>query len=497
MVAKKILAVDLGASSGRVMQGLFDGEKVELTEIHRFSNNAISIRGNLYWDSLNLFQEIKNGIVKSSLDDIPIESIAIDTWGVDYCYLDNNGDIIFNPYSHRDPRTKVHEDEFYSQISGENLFRKTGIQPSLINSVNQIHADIAERPYLLKIVDKILFMPDLLTYLLSGKKVNEHTILSTSGLMDVDSRELSEEVVEKLGIPFDWFPEISRKGQVLGTLTAELRDELNVNDFKVIAGAGHDTASAVLAIPYVKDIHETAFISSGTWSLVGVESEEPITSKKAFDYGLTNEGRFDGNYRVLKNTTGLWLYNELRNDWQLKGEDDVSHQKLMSLADETTDNQIYIDPNHPSFSSPGNMENKIQQFCADTNQDIPQTKGHIMKVVFESLAMSYRNTIEQLEEVTDQNIEQIQMLGGGIQNEMLCQITADFTERELYAGPIEASSLGNIAAQLISLKLINDRAEIVNLIKNSSDLSVYKPDENLSIEEKYKNFKNILVKEDD
>src|SRR5699024_6763943 len=157
----------------------------------------------------------------------------------------------------------------------------------------------------------------------------------------------------------------------------ELRDELNVNDFKVIAGAGHDTASAVLAIPYVKDIHETAFISSGTWSLVGVESEEPITSKKAFDYGLTNEGRFDGNYRVLKNTTGLWLYNELRNDWQLKGEDDVSHQKLMSLADETTDNQIYIDPNHPSFSSPGNMENKIQQFCADTNQDIPQTKGHI------------------------------------------------------------------------------------------------------------------------
>jgi len=497
MVVRKLLAVDLGASSGRVMQGLFDGAKVELTEIHRFSNHAVSVKGHLYWDSLNLFQEVKNGIVKAALDERPIESIAIDTWGVDYCYLDKNGDIIFNPHSHRDPRTKVYEEQFYSQVAGEELFRKTGIQPSLINSANQIHADLAERPYLLEIVDKVLFMPDLLTYLLSEKKVNEHTILSTSGLMDVDSRELSEEILEKLSIPYDWFSKISRKGEVLGTLSPELSEELNVNDFKVIAGAGHDTASAVLAIPYIKPINETAFISSGTWSLVGIESEEPIVSKKAFDYGLTNEGRFDGNYRVLKNTTGLWLYNELRNDWHLKGEEDLSHQTLAALADEITDNKTYIDPNHPSFSSPGDMESKIQKFCADTDQETPQTKGHIMKVVFESLAMSYRNTIEQLEDVTGQKINQIQMLGGGIQNEMLCQVTADFTNRELYAGPVEASSLGNIASQLIALNLLKNRDQIVEVIKKSSEIKIYKPDENLYNEEKYKDYKNILVKEDD
>lgn len=496
MAAKKILAVDLGASSGRVMQGLFDGEKISLSEIHRFTNHPVSVKESLYWDVLHLFQQVKSGIAKSSLNGTPVASIAVDTWGVDYCYLDKNGQMIANPHSHRDPRTKMYEKEFYEQLSKEDLFKKTGVQPSLINSINQIHADISSRPYLKEIVDKVLFMPDLINYLLSGQMASEYTILSTSGLLDVHTGNLSSEVLEEIGIPEDWFPPISRNGKVIGTLTTQLRNELNVNEFKVIAGAGHDTASAVLAIPYVHATEETAFISSGTWSLVGTELEKTIVTEEALQAGLTNEGTFDGHYRILKNTTGLWLYNELRRDWALKDEH-ISHEALFQHSLDVQDNQTFINPNASIFALPGDMEKKIQDYCLKTNQEVPKTKGHIIRVVLESLAMSYRNTIEQIEGVTERQMKQIQMVGGGIQNALLCQLTANMTKREVIAGPVEASSLGNMISQLITLNLITSREEIVNIIRNSAELTVYKPNEVNCLEDKYKQFNNILMKEAD
>ncbi|MBU8567027.1 rhamnulokinase [Virgibacillus pantothenticus] len=492
MTYKKLLAVDLGASSGRVMQGLFDGKKVELSEVHRFNNNPISVEDNLYWDVLNLFQQIKKGIVKSSRDGIPIESIAVDTWGVDYCYLDKDGDLIFNPRSYRDQRTKRYENDFYKELSKEDLFKKTGVQPNLINSINQIHADLASKPYLRKIVEKVLFMPDFFTYLLSGQMINEYTISSTSGLLDVSSRQFSKQLMEKISIPIDWFSNILKGGKTLGTLRTELCNELNVNEIKVVAGGSHDTASAVLAVPYIKSIQETAFISSGTWSLVGVESTNPVVTNDAFLAGLTNEGTFDGNYRILKNTTGLWIYNELRRDWSIKGEN-LSHKTLADLAEEIEDNKSYINPNAEPFSKLGNMEEKIQNFCMKTNQEIPKTKRHLVRVILESLAMSYRNTIEQIEDITNRQINQIQMVGGGIQNELLCQLTADFTSREVIAGPIEASSLGNVISQLITLGLINRREDIVTLIKNSEKIKTYKPRKTFCLEDKYNQFSNILI----
>ncbi|NBJ70815.1 MULTISPECIES: rhamnulokinase family protein [Clostridia] len=492
MAYKKILAVDLGASSGRVMQGLFDGKKVELYEVHRFNNHPISVGDNLYWDVLNLFQQIKKGIVKSSNDGIPIESIAVDTWGVDYCYLDKDGDLISNPLSYRDQRTKKYENKFYNKLSKVDFFTKTGVQPDLINSINQIHADLTSKPYLKKIVKKVLFMPDLITYLLSGQIINEYTISSTSGLLDVNSRQFSKQIMEKIGIPIDWFSTISKGGKTVGTLTPELCNELRVDAFKVVAGGSHDTASAVLAIPYLNSIQETAFISSGTWSLVGVESTHPVITNEAFVAGLTNEGTFGGNYRILKNTTGLWIYNELRREWSLKGER-LAHKTLAALADEIEDNKSYINPNADPFSKLGNMEEKIQNFCMKTNQEIPKAKRRLVRVILESLAMSYRNTIEQIEDITHRQINQIQMVGGGIQNELLCQLTADFTNREVIAGPIEASSLGNIISQLITLGLINRREDIVALIKNSEEIKIYKPRKTACLEDKYNQFCNILI----
>lgn len=496
MATKKLLAVDLGASSGRVMQGLFDGEKIELTEIHRFTNHAVSVKENLYWDVLNLFQQVKNGIAKSSVDGIPIESIAVDTWGVDYCYVDKDGNITSNPHSHRDPRTKTYESKFYKRLSQEELFKRTGVQPSLINSINQIHADLSSKPYLKEIVDKVLFMPDLINYLLSDQMASEYTILSTSGLLDVNTGKLSNEVIEEIGIPSNWFSNISKQGKILGSLTSQLSNELNVNEFKVIAGAGHDTASAVLAIPYVHSVQETAFISSGTWSLVGIESEKPVVTDEAFHAGLTNEGSFDGNYRILKNTTGLWIYNELRRDWDLKGEN-LSHERLLELSKEVEDNRTYINPNAYLFSMPGNMEKKIQDYCIETNQEVPKTKGHMIRVVLESLAMSYRNTIEQIEGVTKRKVKQIQMVGGGIQNELLCQLTADFTNRKIITGPVEASSLGNIISQLVTLNVITTKEDIIKLIRNSAELKTYNPNTIDRLEDKCKYINNILMKEDD
>lgn len=496
MATHKLLAVDLGASSGRVMQGLFDGEKIELTEIHRFTNHPVSVSGNLYWDILNLFQQVKDGIAKSSLDGMPIESLSVDTWGVDYCYLDQQGNMISNPYSHRDTRTKTYERKFYEQLSKEEQFEKTGIQPSLINTINQIHADLSSNPYLKENVKSVLFMPDLMNYLLSGQLASEYTILSTSGLLDVRTGKLSNEILEKVSIPSHWFENVTRNGKVLGSITEEVSNELNVNEFKVIAGAGHDTASAVLAIPYIASVKETAFISSGTWSLVGIESEAPIVTKEAFHAGLTNEGTFDGKYRILKNTTGLWLYNELIRDWRLKGEE-VFHDELFKLSNEVKDNQTYINPNAYIFSVPGNMEEKIQNYCIETNQEVPKTKGHMVRVVLESLAMSYRNTIEQLEAVSKRQIKQIQMVGGGIQNKLLCQLTADFTNREIIAGPVEASSLGNIVSQLMTLNLIKTREDIVRVIRNSAELTTYQSNEIDHLEEKYASFIDILEREVD
>jgi len=491
MSIKQILAVDLGASSGRVMKGLFDGKKIEFSEVHRFNNGAIPINGSLHWDVLNLFQHIKEGIIKSSEDKKFIGSIAIDTWGVDYCYLDKDGDLIANPHCYRDQRTTKYENEFYQKLSKKKLFKETGVQPALINSINQIHADLAMKPYLRNIVDKVLFMPDYLNYLLSNQMINEYTILSTSGLLDANTRELSSEIMDRVGIPSHWFPNIVKGGQILGPLTSELRAELNRGDIQVIAGASHDTASAVMAIPYSHVKEETAFISCGTWSLVGIERREPVITDEAFHAGLTNEGTFDGKYRILKNTTGLWIYNELRREWSLKG-NDKSHDDLTALANEVNNNQIYINPNDDSFSTPGNMEEKIRKFCQKTNQETPKTTGEFIRIILESLAMSYRNTIEQLESITGQSIQQIQMVGGGIKNKLLCQFTADFTKRKVVAGPVEASSLGNMVTQLNTLGLVNSREEINEVIKNSSEVKYYTPREINDLEEKFNQFISII-----
>ena len=486
MTLMKLLAIDLGASSGRVMQAIYNGHSIQLSEVHRFKNEPMNVNDGLYWNILHLFGEIKIGIKKASADGIPIRSISVDTWGVDYAYLDQNGDLLYQPHCYRDNRMGQYEETFYKKISKETLFEETGVQPACINTVLQIFADLQEKPHLARVAERVLFMPDLINYLLSGVLSSEYTIASSSGLLNINSQTWSDSVFETLGIPKKWFGEVTQGGKVLRSLSPRITQELKIEPFDVIAGAGHDTAAAVLAIPYASE-QPTAFISCGTWSLVGLESQNPVTSQEALAANLTNEGCFDGRYRILKNTTGLWIIQELQRDWRLQGQD-ISFAEMVTLARNVTNNRSWINPNDAIFAAPGDMEAKVKERCHMTNQPVPQSKGEVVRVVLESLAFAYRQTVEQIESLTGQKIKQIHMVGGGIQNELLCQLTADVSQKPVLTGPIEASALGNILAQLLTLGEIQDRQTAQKLIKDSEKTKQYQPQEGSDLAQSYQEF---------
>ena len=492
MTLIKILAVDLGASSGRVMQAIYDGERLQLSEVHRFKNEAVTVNDGLYWNILHLFNEIKTGIKKASRDQIPIQSISVDTWGVDYAYLDKNGDLLYQPHCYRDNRMGRYEDEFYKLVDKQTLFTETGVQPATYNTILQLYADIKEKPELIEVAEHVLFMPDLINYLLSGVLVNEYTIASTSGLLNSQTQTWSSSLFARLGLPEKWFSKVSKGGTVLRSLSPRIAQNLKIEPFDVIAGAGHDTAAAVLAVPYV-DEQPTVFISCGTWSLVGMESQTVLTSLEALNAGLTNEGCFDGGIRLLKNTTGLWIIQELQRDWQLQGEE-IGFAEMVVLAREVKDNRSFINPNAAIFASPGDMEEKVKDYCRMSGQIVPETKGEVVRTVLESLALAYHQTVEQLEELTDKEIARIQMVGGGIQNELLCQLTANFARKPVITGPIEASALGNVLSQLLTLGIVQSREEAQNLIRQSELLKSYSVEDLDNVETSQQFFKSLVEK---
>ena len=488
----KLLAVDLGASSGRVIQAMYSDHKLELEEVHRFKNEAINLNDGLYWNIMKIFQEIKVGIKKATQDGFPISAISVDTWGVDYGYLDKDGDLIYTPHCYRDHRMGKYEEAFYNQLSKEALFMETGVQPALINTVIQIYSDLQEKPFLKDIVKHVLFIPDLIHYFLSDTIANEYTIASTSGLMNIESKDWSSRIFDSLGIPKEWFEPVAINGRTLRSLSSRISQELQIEPFQVLAGASHDTAGAVLAVPY-QDKEHSIFISSGTWSLVGKEHSTPALSKEAFEWGFTNEGCFNGNYRILKNTTGMWIIQELQREWELNGEK-ISFSEMVDLAETITDNQVFINPNDRSFADPLHMENKIVEYAKRTNQPVPQSKAEVLRTVYESLAFSYRQTVEELEQLTDHKIETIHMVGGGIQNQLLCQLTANMTGKRVVAGPIEASALGNVIAQLLTLGIISEE-EILPIINRSEGTTIYEPESNDAREALFSKYKNVLKAE--
>ena len=457
------LAVDLGAESGRAVLGRFDGGRMTLEEVHRFPNVPVRLPDGLHWDVLRIVEEAKNGIARAVSNGEPIESLGVDSWGVDFGLLDRDGCLIANPYHYRDPRTEGMEERALDRMPREEIYGTTGVQFMPINTLYQLLA--MEGSPLLQAAETLLLIPDLIGYWLTGEKACESTIASTTQLCDARSGGWSPEVLERMRLPGRIFGEIFPPGTQLGTLLPEVAEETGAKErLPVTAVASHDTASAVVAVP--AESENFAYISSGTWSLVGVELPKPAIAPEGMRANFTNEGGFGGTTRFLKNVMGLWLLQECRRAWAREGRE-YSYEELTSLARAAPAAGPLLDPDHPSFLPPGDMPGRIRRFCRATRQSPPEEPGEVARCVLESLALKYRWSLERAEEITGRRAEVVHVVGGGVQNTLLCQLTADATRRPVRAGPVEATALGNLMVQAYARGYLGSLEEIRAAVRRS------------------------------
>ena len=467
------LAVDLGAESGRVVAGAFDGERLTLQEVHRFPNVPVRVHGRLHWDILSLFMEIKRGVAiaaKTSQDSLA--SMGVDTWGVDYGLIDGRGSLLGNPYHYRDSRTDGMMEEAFRRVPRREIYRQTGIQFMFFNTLFQVLSEVVHESAALGCADRLLFTPDLLNYWLTGAKVNERTIASTSQMYDPAAGDWAVSLVETMGIPSRIFGEIVPPGTKLSSLRQEIAEETGAGRLAVIAPGCHDTASAVAAVPARSDRY--AYLSSGTWSLMGMESRTPVITDTSYDYGFTNEIGVCDTVRVLKNISGLWLIQESRRTWASRGED-LSYEELTGLAESAPPFTALIDPDHPSFAAPGDMPERIIDFCRRTGQKLPEGKGALVRTVLESLAFRYRFVFTRLEELAGHHLDVLHIVGGGTRNRLLNQFAANALNRTVVAGPMEATSAGNILMQMIGMGDLHSLAEGRELVRRSFASETYEP----------------------
>lgn len=489
----KFLAFDFGASSGRAMLATFDGEKITLEEKHRFSNDPVNINGSLHWDILRLFFEIKQGILKcANSGDRDIDCIGIDTWGVDYGLLDKDDKLLGNPYHYRDTRTEGMYEEAFKKASKEEIFNETGIAFNWFNTIYQLLAAKLSGDVTLENAKTLLFIPDLFNFFLTGEKKIEYTEASTSQMFDSKNYKWATDLLEKLDLPTDIYPEMVYPGDKIGTLKPELAEELGIAEVPVIAVASHDTGSAVASVP-VTDTKDFIYISSGTWSLMGVELDEPNISTDVMAHNFTNEGGVNKTIRFLKNIMGLWLIQESRRQWDREGEL-LSFDELEKQANAAEPFASLIDPDYAEFQTPGNMPKRIKEYCKRTGQKVPETKGEIVRCIAESLAFKYRQTIEGMEEVNNKKYNVVHIVGGGIKDKMICRFTANATKRVVEAGPVEATSIGNVLVQAMAMGAIKDLKEGRQIVKNSFDIARYEPEDSDAWDTAYAKWLEIIKK---
>ncbi|WMJ88057.1 rhamnulokinase [Anaerocolumna sp. MB42-C2] len=487
---KKVLAFDFGASSGRAMLGIYDGSSIQLKEIHRFSNDPVMVNGTMYWDILRLFHEIKQGLLKAKHES-EFDSIGIDTWGVDFGLLDKDGNLLENPIHYRDKRTLGMLEKSFEKLPKTEFYSITGNQFMEINTAFQLLSLKLNRTELLDRTDKMLLTPDLFNFMLTGVKASEYSIASTSQLLDAKKGIWSDKVIETLGLPKKIFAPVVASGTKIGVLSDEICEELGVKKCDVIAVAGHDTQSALVAVPAEED--NFIFISCGTWSLIGTELDKPLINEKSDYYNITNEGGYGGKASFLKNITGLWLIQESRRQWIREGQE-YNFSKLEELALGAKAFACFIDPDATEFSSSGDIPSRIREYCRRTGQMIPESVGEIVRCINESLALKYHYALEQISDCTGHVYNKIHMVGGGIQSKQLCQFTANASGCFVTAGPVEATVLGNVALQLMASGQIKDITEARKIIGQSPDIVKYEPKEKEAWEEAYKRYKEIVLK---
>jgi rhamnulokinase len=480
--ALRFLAADLGAESGRVMVGRFDGGRLELAEAHRFDSRAVPLPDGLHTDVLRIFTEIRAGLAAAVRSGGELAGVAVDTWGVDFALLDGGGRLLGNPYHYRDSLGTGILERTLARVPRAEIFEATGIQLLELNTLFQL-ALLQERGAAeLAAASRLLMMPDLFSYWLGGRAANEHTIATTSQCFDTRRGEWARGLLERLGLPPGIFGEVVPSGTVLGRLRAEVAEETGAGPLPVIAVGGHDTALAVAAVPARG--RDFAYVSSGTWSLLGAEIDEPCINDASLAANFTNEGGVCGTIRFLKNLCGLWLVQECRRVWAKGGTSD-SYDDLAAMAAAAPAFRSLVDVDHPDFAAPGDMPGRLQDFCRRTGQPVPETKGEIVRCALDSLALKYRHVLGTLEGILGRRLEPLHVVGGGARNRLLCQLAADATGRAVVAGPVEATAAGNVAMQAMALGELGSLSEARDLVRRSFEIGTYEPRSDAAVEDAY------------
>lgn len=486
-VSMSIIAFDLGASSGRAILGRLKGSRIETEEIHRFANGPVNRAGHLHWDLDHLFTQLQLGLAKAKALGSEPSSLGIDSWAVDYGLI-GNGRLLQAPYHYRDHRTDGMMERVTAKIGKSEIFGRTGIQFLPFNTIYQLAAVMEQEPELMAEADRFLMIPELLRYLLTGEMISEFTNATTTQLIHASTRTWDDELISRLSLKESLFGPLAMPGTPAGRLTSSIGAETGLGRVPVFAVGEHDTASAVAAVPAAEPTF--AYLSCGTWSLLGTEVDQPVTTRRAMELNFTNEGGVGGKYRLLKNIMGLWILQELKREWDGKGQT-YSFAEWVELARQAPSFAAWIDPDDPVFLAAGDMTVRIREFCVSTGQRAPEQPGELARCILESLALQYRHVLEQTEQLSGQHYPGLHMVGGGIQNRLLCQWTANALGKPVWAGPIEGSAIGNLAVQWIGAGVIRDLEEARAIIRSSFAIKEYEPREVATWQEAYSRYRNM------
>jgi rhamnulokinase len=485
MSKNHLLAFDLGASSGRAILGILENGKLNLVEVHRFKNQMTRIHGSYYWNIYSLFDELKTGLKKCIAEfGIQPESIGIDTWGVDYSLVSASNQLIGLPFAYRDHRTDKIMEEFFKVLPKKDTYLLTGIQFMQFNTLFQLFASRKEKHSRINIAESLLYTPDTLNFLFTGIKKNEYTIASTSQLLKPGIPEYQPELFKAINISESLIEEVVQPGVEIGKILPEIQEDTGSKEIPCIAVASHDTASAIVSVPAEKN--NWAYLSSGTWSLLGIESPVPLISEETLAMNFTNEGGAEGTTRFLKNIMGMWLIQECKRIWDEERE--MEWQEIVDLSNTVKPFRSLLNPDDSRFLNPGNMPLAIKEYCKSTNQKVPESKGEIARCIYDSLALKYKYTIKQIESVTGKQIERLHIIGGGANNTMMNQLTADAVGITVLAGPTEATATGNLMLQAKAMGVVESLNEIRDVIRNSFKITEYKPSPELDWDSAYERF---------
>jgi rhamnulokinase len=491
MCPRYYVACDLGAESCRVILGTLSDKQLVIEEIHRFPNGPVNVFGTLRWDVLRIFDELKHGLRKVALGGYPIESISADSWGLDYVYVRGREPTFTAPYSYRDARTDGRVERAFSVVPRELIYSETGIQFIQVNALYQLLDDLERRPEILQMADQILGVGDYFNYLFSGVCCSDESLASTWQLYNPTERKWSQQLIEKFQLPTRIFPKLVPCGTKLGSLLPSIADEVGLQGAQVVASCSHDTAAAVAAVP--AESEDWAYNSSGTWSLLGIESPKPIIDEKSREHNFTNEAGYGGTIRFLKNIVGLWVVQECRRQWAKEGQE-YTYDQLTKMAEEAEPLKSLIDPRDPRFGKPYDMPKKIESYCRETKQIPPKTPGETIRCALESLALLYHDTLQEICAVTSRKIKYLHIVGGGSRNQLLNQLSANACQMTVVAGPTEATAVGNILIQAIAMGQLSSLEDVRRVVRRSFPVTNYDCKEESTWRDAYERFQGLIIK---